>query len=187
MPRPAHRPSQRDTILEKVLADLREEGSLALSLDSAARAAHVSKAGLMYHFASKEALVTSLVDHLVDAYEEELRERLGAPSPEAATPTERIGAYARWALTAEHDTADLVMLSDPRLWGQMTRRWSERLKPWLDVPAGLPEEERARLTAVRLIADGCWFADASGFLPVPRSDRASLLATTMALLEGDPA
>ena len=160
MSRPAHRPSQREVILEAVLTDLREEGSLALSLDSAARAAGVSKPGLMYHFASKEALVAALVDHIADGYEEKLTQLVGTASPNLATPHDRIAAYALWALTAEHDTADLVMLSDPRLSEQMTRRWSDRLTPWLDVPAELPQEVRARLHAVRLLADGCWFADA---------------------------
>ena len=181
--RPAHRPSQREAILESVLTHLREEGSLALSLDSAARAAGVSKPGLMYHFASKEALVAGLVDHLVEAYEEELTALTGMTSPEVTAPADRIAAYVRWALTADHDTADLVMLSDPKLWGQMTRRWSERLTPWLAIPAELPEQERAQLHAVRLLADGCWFADASGILPVPAADRPALLTTALTLLE----
>lgn len=167
-----------------MLTHLREEGSLALSLDSAARAAGVSKPGLMYHFASKEALVAALVDHLVDAYEEKLTALTGVASPEAATPGERIAAYVRWSLTADHDTADLVMLSDPKLWGQMTRRWSERLTPWLEIPTDLPEQERAHLHAVRLLADGCWFADASGVLPVPAKDRRAVLATALMLLDG---
>lgn len=186
MPRPAHRPSQRGAILEAVLGDLRREGSLALSLDSAARAAGVSKAGLMYHFTSKEALVTALVDHLVDAYEERLTELAGAGSPQECRPGERIAAYVRWSLTAQHDTADLVMLSDPRLWDQMTRRWSQRLLPWLHLPQDLPEPQRSRLHAARLLADGCWFADASGFLPVPVADRAAVLTTALALLDGEP-
>lgn len=186
MSAPAHRPSQRDTILEAVLSHLRVEGSLALSLDSAAAAAGVSKPGLMYHFASKQALVGALVDHLVDDYERQLRALLGA-SPESAAPRERIGAYARWALTTDHDTADLVMLSDPRLTGLMSDRWSERLAPWLAVPEGTREPERSRLHAVRLLADGCWFADASGVLPLPREDRAVLLDTALRLLDGGDA
>lgn len=185
MSRPAHRPSQRSSILEAVLAHLRAEGSLALSLDSAARAAGVSKPGLMYHFASKEALVGALVDHLVDGYERELRALLGSAGPEGASPRERIGAYARWALTTEHDSADLVMLSDPKLWDPMSGRWSERLAPWLEIPDGASPGELARLRAVRLLADGCWFADASGFLPVPREERRDLLTTALALLDGD--
>lgn len=184
MPRAAHRPSQRAPILETVLTHLRTEGSLALSLDSAARAAGVSKPGLMYHFSSKEALVGALVDHLVDGYERELRTLLGATGPEEVSPRERIGAYARWALATDHDTADLVMLSDPKLWKPMSDRWSERLAPWLEIPDDTSAPERARLHAVRLLADGCWFADASGFLPVPREDRRELLTTALALLDG---
>ena len=65
----------------------------------------------------------------------------------------------------------------------MGARWAERFRPWLEVPADLPEAERARLHAVRLMADGCWYADATGILPVPAADRAALLATARASSE----
>jgi AcrR family transcriptional regulator len=72
---PAHRPSQREAILDAALVLLRDGGTL--SLESAARAAEVSKPGLMYHFPTKEALVGALIDHLMARYER---------SPPSTTP-----------------------------------------------------------------------------------------------------
>lgn len=186
MPRPAHRPSQRVVILDAVLTHLRSEGAPTVSLEAAARAAAVSKAGLMYHFATKEALVRALVDRVVDGHERELGALLDG-DVDRAPASARLTAYLTWALTTEHDTVELIMLSDPKLWEQMTNRWSERLSPWLDVPADTPQPERSRLQAVRLIADGSWFADASGFLPIPADDRSALLESALRLLDRAPA
>lgn len=183
MPRAAHRPNQSETILDVVVEHLREEGVLALSLDSAARVAGVTKPGLMYHFGTKAALVSALVDRIVDGHERELGALLGR-APEEASARERHAAYVRWSLTTGHDTVELIMLTDPRLWDRMTERWSERLTPWLSIPDTTPQPERARLHAVRLLADGSWFADASGFLPVTEEDRAALLDTALRILDG---
>lgn len=183
MPRPAHRPNQGEAILDAVLERLRGEGMLALSLDSAARAAGVTKPGLMYHFGTKAALVSALVDRVVDGQERELLDLLDG-SFEQASLRERHAAYVRWALISGHDCVELIMLADPRLWDRMIERWSERLLPWLAVPEDAPAADRARLHAVRLIADGAWFADASGFLPVPPGDRAAVLDTALRLLDG---
>lgn len=178
---PAHRPSQREAILDAALVLLRDGGTL--SLESAARAAEVSKPGLMYHFPTKEALVGALIDHRMARYECELAALLPAGRTDLG-PHDRIAAYVRWALTTQHDSADLVMLSDPRLRDRMTTRWADQLEAWLDVPAHLPDDDRARLNAARLLADGCWFADASGVLPVPAADRPALLAVALSLVEG---
>lgn len=186
MSRPAHRPNQGDAILDAVLAHLRTEGVLALSLDSAAKAAGVTKPGLMYHFRTKEALVTALVDRVIDGHERELGALLDGDLATAPAHA-RLAADARWALTSEHDAVELIMLSDPKLWDRMTDRWSERLTPWLAIPDDTPAPERAHLQAVRLLADGAWFADASGFLPVPEADRQALLDTALLLLGGGEA
>ena len=70
--RPAHRPSARDAMLDAAEAHLGADGTL--SLDSAARAAGVTKPGLMYHFATKEQLLTAILDRLAARYEQEMAE-----------------------------------------------------------------------------------------------------------------
>jgi len=179
MRRPAHRPSLREEALERAV-DLLREGE-PLSLDSVARAAGLTKPGLMYHFPSKESLMTALVDRVVDGCEREL---VGLLPPGTTSPTtrERLAAYLRWALEVPHDGSDLVMLSDPRLRDRLIERWSERLRTWVEVPDDLPAPERARLQVVRLAADGCWFADASGCAPLGRDERSDVLLVGLGLL-----
>jgi AcrR family transcriptional regulator len=177
-----HRPSLREAALDSTLDVLRNGG--AVSLESAARAAGLSKPGLMYHFPTKEALISAMVDHLIDCYERQLLALLPRDGAVPPTTAERLTAYLRWALTSTHDAADLVMLSDPKLRDRMIARWTDRLRVWIEVPADLPAEHRARLHALRFIADGCWFADASNVLPLPAADRPPLLSVALELLNG---
>ncbi|MFG1921437.1 TetR/AcrR family transcriptional regulator [Cryptosporangium sp. NPDC048952] len=171
------RPSQREAALDSALGVLRDGG--AVSLESAARAAGLSKPGLMYHFPTKEALVAGMIDHLIDGHEQQLIALLPGG---AVGPTERLVAYLRWSLNSDHDAADLVMLSDPKLRERMIVRWAERLRVWIDVPRDLPAEQRARLHAIRFIADGCWFADATDVLPLDADERPAVLAAALELL-----
>lgn len=171
----------RADILDSAMKLVREGGTL--SLDSVARAAGLTKPGLMYHFPTKEALMTGLVDHVVDAYERELAGRL--PDQENASVEERLAAYVDWAFTTEIDRADFVMFTDPRLCEQLTTQWSERLRAWTEVPPDLPPERRSRLLSARLIADGSWFADASGVFPLQADERQAVWTVARRLLEGE--
>jgi AcrR family transcriptional regulator len=173
-----NRPSQRAVALDAALDLLRDGG--VLSLEVAARAAGLTKPGLMYHFPTKEALVTGLVDHLLDTYAVEFRTHLRGAGETAA---ERIEAYLRWSLGRVHDAADLAFLADPRLREEMSERWATRLDSWLGVPADLPAPTRARLLAVRMMADGCWYADATGCVPLTPDERNDLLVVGLDLLE----
>lgn len=57
-------PSARDRILDAYETLLIEAGPAAATLDAVAAAAGVSKGGLLYHFASKDALGTGLLARL---------------------------------------------------------------------------------------------------------------------------
>jgi AcrR family transcriptional regulator len=54
----------RDRVLDAYETLLIEAGPGATTLDAVAAAAHVSKGGLLYHFASKDALAAGLLDRL---------------------------------------------------------------------------------------------------------------------------
>lgn len=179
----AHRPSQRERLLDSTLDLIRSGG--AISMDSAARASGVSKPGLMYHFPTKQVLLEALIDHLINGYERDLEALL--PDTARAVPEARIEAYLVWATTYVHDAADLVMLADPKLRIPMSERWADRLRAWVEIPADVPVARRARLNAVRLMADGCWYSEATGVLPVSGDDRRAVLDEALRLLRGQDA
>ena len=172
--------NSRAKIIDGALALLREGGTV--SLESAAQRAELTKPGLMHHFRTKQALMIALVDHVVDRWERELDERLPRPVADAS-PRERMQAYLDWSLSGEFDIADLVMLADPRLREELTHRWEQRMAPWIGPSADQPAAARATLTAVRLLADGGWLADASGVFPIPHDERAHVRALALRLLE----
>ena len=164
--RPAHRPSAREAMLDAAEAHLGEGGTL--TLDSAARAAGVTKPGLMYHFSTKEQLLGAILDRMTARYEREMlalvAARHGAEIEDfAEAPAEhRVLAYLDWACTGAIDAADLVIFADPHLRVTLTERWEDQLSRWLGISAGVDADRGARLLAVRLMADGLWFDRASG-------------------------
>jgi AcrR family transcriptional regulator len=58
--------SARDRVLDAYETLLIEHGAAAITLDAVSAAAGVSKGGLLYHFASKDALAAGLLDRLRD-------------------------------------------------------------------------------------------------------------------------
>ena len=199
--RPAHRPSAREAMLDAAEAHLSADGTL--TLDSAARAAGVSKPGLMYHFPTQEQLLAAILDHMAARYERgmaaavaELSRDAELPKREAPGPavnsifadapaTQRVLAYLDWACTAPLSASDLVIFADPRLRVSLTERWQEQIVRWFHVPAGTPADERARLLAVRLMADGIWFDRAAGLLETDDEQAAALHELAVGLLGGE--
>jgi AcrR family transcriptional regulator len=165
----------RQRILDGALDLLRAEGGGTITLDAAAKRVGLTKPGLMYHFPTKEALMLAVVDHVADRWERMLLDALRRPLAEAS-PRQRIRAYVEVAVTGELDRADFAICSDAFYQTTLGPVWSRRFEPWVTLPDDLPEAERGRLTAARLLADGYWMAAATEVLPVPDRDRAALLA-----------
>ncbi|MCW4601510.1 TetR/AcrR family transcriptional regulator [Janibacter hoylei] len=84
-----------------------------MSLDSAARAAGVTKPGLMYHFSTKQDLLMAMVDFVIDGYECDLKARIPGADPARESVESRIHAYVSWACEGDFSAGDLVMLTDP--------------------------------------------------------------------------
>jgi AcrR family transcriptional regulator len=173
--------SSKEQILDGALAMLNTGATV--SLESAARQAGLTKPGVMYHFPTKEALMVALLDRVVDGWERDLAARV-PKRVEEASPAERMRAYLDWALDCAVEPSDLVVFADPRLREQLTKRWIERMRPWLEIPADLPPDEQARLTAVRLIAEGTWFAEAMCAFPPEGESRDRLRRIATDLLKG---
>ena len=66
------RPSRRAQLLDAAVAVIRRDGAAALTLDAVAAEAGVSKGGVLYHFASKRALIDGLLSRWLDDFEAQL-------------------------------------------------------------------------------------------------------------------
>jgi AcrR family transcriptional regulator len=138
---------------------VRRDGPRALTLDTVAAEAGMSKGGLLYHFATKDALVDALVEDWLDRFEAEVVK--GTTEGSWARAYARACAGPRSAAERATDVALLVAVAgDPRGLEAVRKRyaaWQDRLV------ADGPETVDA--TLVRLAADGLWFADLLGLAP----------------------
>nr|MBA3531118.1 TetR/AcrR family transcriptional regulator [Ardenticatenales bacterium] len=73
--------SKREQILDAARRVVQQQGVHQLTLDAVAAEAGVSKGGLLYHFASKEALIAAMLAHFLDTFDAEVQE-VYATAPE---------------------------------------------------------------------------------------------------------
>lgn len=128
------------------------EGERAATLEATAKAAGVSKGGLLYHFGSKEELATGLLDRL-DALTTADLERM-------ASDTDGPVAYYIRTSVMEDDALDRALIAATRLAqggssaaADMLRRtrsrWADTIRPHV--------RDRASLDLVMLLSDGLYF------------------------------
>ncbi|WP_289241881.1 TetR/AcrR family transcriptional regulator [Delftia sp.] len=71
MTKTTRRPSSRDKILDAATALVSERGVQQLTIEAAAAAAGVTKAGLIYHFKTRDELLVAVVESMartIDLY-----------------------------------------------------------------------------------------------------------------------
>ncbi len=179
----------RTRILDAAEAMVRARGVSGLTLEAAAREAGVSKGGLLYHFASKEALLAAMLNRLADFVAEDFVlaiERL-PPGPGRAAR-----AMLAWGLEVSEaeanercDRAAAVFLAafhhDPAL-----------LDPIRAVVAGLRDAMAAdglppgHGAAVMAAMDGLFMARDFGLDELAPEERRAMHAALSRLLEPSP-
>jgi AcrR family transcriptional regulator len=102
----------RTRILDAAEAIVQARGVPALTLEAAARDAGVSKGGLLYHFASKEALLTGMLNRLAETISRDFDATVAA-QPEGPGRVAR--AMLAWSfeegVCEHHDRAAAVFLA----------------------------------------------------------------------------
>lgn len=161
MSRPPH---ARESVLDAFAAILIDEGERAATMDATARSAGVSKGGLLYHFGSKDALETGVIERL-DAL---VTEDITAMARSEEGPI----AYFLRSSVMENDPLDRAILATARLaqggnasastaLRDVRERWADALRPHT--------KDAASLDLVMLVSDGLYFnnALAGGNIPGP--------------------
>lgn len=101
--------NKRAQILEAALRVVDARGSNHLTIDAVAAEAGLSKGGVLYHFASKQALLQGMLDGLISAHQERTEKQPASRSRFAAslhlddpmTPKEQRASLAILAAVAE--------------------------------------------------------------------------------------
>jgi AcrR family transcriptional regulator len=157
-------PRARDLVLDAFEALLLDDGERAATMDATARAAGVSKGGLLYHFATKEALEASIIDRLHALVAEDVAAMTSAPEGPIA--------YFLRSSAMENDPIDRAILAASRLAQGGNAAAADALRgirdEWADVLRPHTKDATA-LDLVMLVSDGLYFnnALAGGSIPGP--------------------
>jgi AcrR family transcriptional regulator len=181
-------PDARTRVLDAAEAIVLARGVPALTLDAAAKLAGVSKGGLLYHFASKEALVRGLVDRIEVEMQADWATALARTPPGPAHASRTV---LTWAFHCPPDEEAKVMRRgavllaahhhDPRLLDPV-RRLHAAIRAAVEtegLPAGVG-------LAVMAAADGLFVAALFGIW-YPSPDEAAGIEAALSRLIGAPA
>ena len=152
MSRPPH---ARERVLDALETLLIDEGGRAATIEATARAAGVSKGGLLYHFGSREALEAGLIERLATLVDADIEEMSTAPEGPVAY-------FVRTSAMSTHPL-DRTMVALARLAQggsapaaaslRATReRWMQALRPHTADQTGLD--------LVMLVSDGLYYDSA---------------------------
>ncbi len=168
------RPSKRTAILEAAHRIVTRDGLAGVTYEAVAEEAGLTKGGVIYHFGSREELVTALAEFIAAYWESAMVAAAGAPA-EQLTERERMVVYARESIQGTTN-AELRMLMESAdvpearaAWTAVVDRWA---LPKLDTP---PTEEQLDLFVLRLAADGLWIYDSVASDPLDPAFREQLV------------
>jgi AcrR family transcriptional regulator len=189
-------PDARTRVLDAAEAIIQARGVAGLTLEAAARDAGVSKGGLLYHFASKEALLDAMLRRLASFMEAQYE--MGV-SQQPEGPGRVTRACLEWgfgeadpasegplrACDARHDRASAVFLAafhhDPRLLDPI-RAVVARIRADIaadSLPPGVGN-------AINAACDGMLLARLFRLYEPTPEERAATRAALLRLLEGAP-
>jgi AcrR family transcriptional regulator len=173
----------RDRILDAAESIVIRSGVSKLTLDAAAAEAGLSKGGVLYHFGTRDALVSAMVERLVEAFDADLAEESAADAAiEPIAAGRYVRSYVRATVRPSRTAEDLrreragaavlaAMACEPQLLEPLRRsfdRWQDRL-----ADDGV---DPVRATVARLAADGLWLVDLFGFAPLSEPLRSQVAA-----------
>ncbi len=167
------RQSKRTEILEAAQHVVQRGGVTALTYESVAQEAGVTKGGLLYHFPSREALLLALHEHVAGKWEAAMEAEAGGTAEELDEDA-RFAAYTR--VSENPERAELLLMLEAgedeaanALWDGVHERWAP------PVPAAAPgsgagqgsgdgqaagDDAAVRAFLGRLAADGLWLYEA---------------------------
>jgi AcrR family transcriptional regulator len=160
------------------------QGVRGMTLAAVAREAGVSKGGLLYHFASKDALLTGMVGEFVELIEA----RMQASMATDAAPGAWTRAYLD-AATVDRDGDDpmdrlaTAMLAAGASNTDLLQPLYARQRAWQDAQQtdGI---DPATAALVRLAADGLWMNDLFGIQVVDDEQRQAVIDRLRDLTRG---
>ncbi len=175
------RPQTREVILAAAEAVVLEVGAAHLTLEAVAEGAGLSKGGLMYHFPTKEALLTAMVARLLWRWEEQLTE---AAARLPAGPKRQLQAYVLASMGGDGNLRRLsaallaAVANNPRLLAPVRLFYQD----WFGQLAA-PRLWFARAAVVALAVDGLWLLELLQVSPLTEAQRGQVAEELLQMIE----
>lgn len=155
-------PLAREKVLDAFEGILIDSGERSATMDATAKAAGVSKGGLLYHYASKDALEAALLERLDELVDADI-ERM-------ASAEEGPVAYFLRSSVMHNDPLDRVIIATSRLaqggsaaavasLRRVREQWEQFVRPHV--------RDQAALDLVMLVSDGLYFNNALDDTAIP--------------------
>lgn len=153
------RPSNRSKILEAAARVVDQDGVDAVTFESVCKEAGLTRSGLVYHFASREQLLTAMHDYLAGRWEAAMEHAAGKSSA-TASDWERYAAYVE-TCSKGATAAELRFLLDSASTQGDTNAWFDVLDRWAPpLDMALRSARDLDNFVARLAADGLWVHEA---------------------------
>ncbi len=160
--------NKRQLILDSALEVVEQLGASHLTIDAVALQSGMSKGGVLYHFASKKALLSGMLDAMIEQTSERMR-----PYRQSDKPLKALTAPTS-QMTARERLASLALLAaageSPELLNPARDYLAEMMK---DVSASVNDQTGAQI--VFLAQQGMQFLDVLAISPIAERDRDALL------------
>jgi AcrR family transcriptional regulator len=175
------RSATREILLRAASQVVIDKGVEALTLDAVAQQAGVSKGGLLYHFPNKDALMTGMVEQLIQDFEAVLQTEFDQDDA-PGTPGQWVRAYIRATLRFSKQSLALIarltsiaadspnLLDAAKVYEQ---QWRQRVET-----SGL---DPTKATIILLAADGLWFSEVFQFGTLDEPRLTQVVETLLAM------
>ena len=172
----------KNAILDAANRVLVQAGAESFTLEAVATEANVSKGGLLYHFASKNALISGMIARSIERIDATLSEEIERANGDYLTAY--ICASFRTMADPEQVSRAIqaAIVRDPALLNPLRERF-ERIQFEMMQRAPTP----ALGLLVRLSMDGMWFSEQYQFAPPDSRQREELQSLLMKIVRDQTA
>lgn len=180
------RPSSLPDILDAAMRVLDAADGTDITYDSVAREAGLTKAGLMYHFPSKDAMMIAIIEHVIARWQDELQGILEVPL-EQSTLRQRVEAFVAFAGSGGATPGEFAVFSEAVRRPALSAPWLAYLRTWFDFDAAESDVDggagHTALLLVWLATNGLWIAESTEILQLTEADRQALTEALLAVVE----
>jgi len=174
--------SKREQLLQAASQSVLVDGVGHLTLDTVARTAGVSKGGLLYHFPTKEALISGMIERYLHNFEQRMEQARTDDHDQG--PGRWLRAFVRTSFSDTPPDLSIAaagmaaLAANPALLQQLR----EHYQIWRQQATADGITPQTALLVIQA-TDGVWYGQLFGLAPPDNTARAQLIERLLQLIE----